>query len=209
VSKRAFKTPPLRDVALTAPYFHDGSAATLEDVVAHYNRGGTVKENLDADITPLALTAGEQQDLVEFMKALTGVMGPQQAPRIPATPEHPRLRSLRDVMKAADKTLLQIDPGLPSVAKASEARSREIRRQVAALIEAVEQVPSLPPRSVKPEQLADLRERTGDLIVALGDLDSSAERGDAPHMAAAYEEVRAQCERCHEQFRWPHRPRAR
>jgi cytochrome c peroxidase len=209
VSKRAFKTPPLRDVALTAPYFHDGSAATLEDVVAHYNRGGTVKDNLDADITPLSLSAGEQQDLVEFMKALTGFVGPQQAPRIPVTPEHPRLRSLREVMKTADKALLQIDPGLPGAPEASDGRAREIQRQVTTLIEAVEQVPPLRPRSVKPEQLADLRERAGDLIVALSDLGDSAGRGDAQHMAAAYEEVRAQCERCHEQFRWPHRPRPR
>jgi hypothetical protein len=209
ISKRAFKTPSLRDVALTAPYFHDGSAATLEDVVAHYNKGGTLKDNLDADITPLALAAGEQQDLVEFMKALTGVVGPEQSPRIPVTPERPRLRSLRDVMKTADKALLQIDPGVPGVAKASDDRAREIQRQTTALIEAVEQVPSLRPRSVKPEQLGDLRERAGDLIVALSDLGSSAERGDVHSMAAAYDEVRAQCERCHEQFRWPHRPRAR
>jgi len=71
VLKGAFKTPTLRNVALTAPYFHDGSAATLEEVVAHYARGGVAKDNLDSNIKPLSLTAEEKGELVEFMKALT------------------------------------------------------------------------------------------------------------------------------------------
>lgn len=68
----AFKTPGLRDVALTAPYMHDGSEATLLDVVKFYDKGGEPNPYLDGGIVPLKLTEQEMQDLVEFMQALTG-----------------------------------------------------------------------------------------------------------------------------------------
>ncbi len=67
----AFKTPSLRDIALTAPYMHDGSEATLEDVVELYNRGGNPNPHLDGGIRPLNLTEEEKAALVEFMKSLT------------------------------------------------------------------------------------------------------------------------------------------
>jgi cytochrome c peroxidase len=80
-----FKTPTVRNVELTGPYFHNGGYDTLESVVDFYNRGGNrrltfagdntgragVGSNLDADIQPLGLTAVERQALVAFMKALT------------------------------------------------------------------------------------------------------------------------------------------
>ncbi len=66
-----FKTPTLRNVAVTAPYMHDGSVATLEEVVELYNRGGEENPMLDSGIRPLNLTEQEKADLVEFMKALT------------------------------------------------------------------------------------------------------------------------------------------
>jgi cytochrome c peroxidase len=66
-----FKTPTLRGAALTAPYMHDGSLATLEDVVAFYNRGGGKNPHLDAAINPLNLTTDEMKDLVAFLKALS------------------------------------------------------------------------------------------------------------------------------------------
>ena len=72
VLKGAFKTPTLRDVALTGPYMHNGAYRTLDEVVEHYNRGGDTKDNLDPNIEPLDLSARERADLVEFMKALTG-----------------------------------------------------------------------------------------------------------------------------------------
>ncbi len=68
----AFKTPGLREVARTAPYMHDGSVATLEEVVAHYNRGGRPNPNLDRRLRPLGLTDGDLGDLVAFLGALTG-----------------------------------------------------------------------------------------------------------------------------------------
>lgn len=64
----AFKTPTLREIARTAPYMHDGSQATLEDVVEHYNKGGVVNPQLDEEIFELNLTSGEKADLVTFMK---------------------------------------------------------------------------------------------------------------------------------------------
>jgi cytochrome c peroxidase len=82
--KGAFKTPMLRDVALTAPYMHNGAYRTLEDVVDHYNRGGDNQENLDPDIKPLGLTHQEKKDLVQFLKTLTGE---QKAVILPTLPQ--------------------------------------------------------------------------------------------------------------------------
>jgi cytochrome c peroxidase len=62
----------VRDVELTAPYMHDGSLKTLEEVVEHYDKGGNRNPSLDPDIKPLKLTSQESADLVAFMKALTG-----------------------------------------------------------------------------------------------------------------------------------------
>lgn len=68
----SFKTPNLRNVLVTGPYFHDGSAETLWDVVDHYNKGaGLADPWLDADIQPLALTEPEIDDVVAFLAALT------------------------------------------------------------------------------------------------------------------------------------------
>jgi cytochrome c peroxidase len=68
----AFKTPGLRNVLVTAPYFHDGSAATLWDVLDHYNKGGGMHNPyLDEDIQPLALSESEIDDLVAFLASLT------------------------------------------------------------------------------------------------------------------------------------------
>lgn len=68
----AFKTPDLRNVVLTAPYFHDGSQATLWDVVDHYNKGDGLNDPyLDEDIRPLALKEGDIDDVVAFLASLT------------------------------------------------------------------------------------------------------------------------------------------
>jgi len=70
--RAAFKTPTLRDVARTAPYMHDGSLATLEDVVDFYSKGGNRNPNQDLRIRPLNLSAEEKRQLVAFLKALNG-----------------------------------------------------------------------------------------------------------------------------------------
>lgn len=68
----AFKTPTLREIANTAPYMHDGSLRTLEDVVEFYDKGGLPNKNLDERMKPLHLTPAERHDLVEFLRALSG-----------------------------------------------------------------------------------------------------------------------------------------
>ena len=67
-----YKTPSLRNVALTAPYMHNGSIGTLHEVVDFYASGGVPNELLDPLIHPLQLTEQEKQDLVAFMQSLTG-----------------------------------------------------------------------------------------------------------------------------------------
>jgi len=68
----AYKTPTLRNVALTAPYMHDGSLPTLEAVVVFYDRGGIDNENRSPLLAPLGLDAAEKAALVAFLKTLTG-----------------------------------------------------------------------------------------------------------------------------------------
>lgn len=81
--KGAFKTPTIRNVALSAPYMHDGSLATLEDVVEHYNKGGDKNRWLSDKIVPLKLTPQEKIDLVEFMRACTGSFPVVTSGRLP------------------------------------------------------------------------------------------------------------------------------
>jgi cytochrome c peroxidase len=67
-----YKTPSLRNVSLTAPYMHNGSLATLRDVINLYNQGGIANENLDPLIKPLHLQPQEIEDLIAFLQSLTG-----------------------------------------------------------------------------------------------------------------------------------------
>lgn len=77
----AFRTPTLRNVALTPPYMHDGSQATLKDTMDFYIGAGNSNPYLDKEIHVLDfLTLQERQDLLEFMKALTGTMPPNAGP---------------------------------------------------------------------------------------------------------------------------------
>ncbi len=75
----SFKTPDIRNVLVTEPYFHDGSQETLWDVIDHYNKGdGLQNPYLDEDIQPLALTESEIDDLVAFMASLTSAIYKEQ-----------------------------------------------------------------------------------------------------------------------------------
>jgi cytochrome c peroxidase len=68
--RHAFRTPSLRDVARTAPYMHDGSQATLEDVVAFYAQGGGAVQDKSPLLAPLALSDEDKTALVAFLSAL-------------------------------------------------------------------------------------------------------------------------------------------
>lgn len=81
--KGAFKTPTIRNVALSAPYMHDGSQKTLEEVVEHYAKGGTPNQWLSTKIKKLDLKPEEKADLVEFMKACTGEFPKIERGRLP------------------------------------------------------------------------------------------------------------------------------
>ena len=70
----AFKTPTLRDVAKSQPFMHDGSLATLEEVIDFYDKGGKKNENLDADMRELNLSTEEKSALIAFLKALNGTV---------------------------------------------------------------------------------------------------------------------------------------
>lgn len=67
-----FKTPTLREIARTAPYMHDGSIATLEQVIDYYDRGGNKSPQLDSEIRTLGLSAEEKLTLVSFLRSLNG-----------------------------------------------------------------------------------------------------------------------------------------
>jgi cytochrome c peroxidase len=82
----AFRTPSLRNVALTAPYMHDGSMKTLKEVMDFYVGGGNSNPYLDKEIHSLDFLSGqERQDLIDFMRALTG-----DVPRNAGPPEPPQ-----------------------------------------------------------------------------------------------------------------------
>jgi cytochrome c peroxidase len=88
----AFHTPPLRDVALTGPYMHDGSLQTLWDVVDHYRFGGQpdgYPGQLDPKIQELGLSDADVNDLVAFLETLTGGPLPKRARSLLCPPDDP------------------------------------------------------------------------------------------------------------------------
>ena len=84
VNQFAFKTPGLRNILQRSPYFHDGSAKTLSDVIDLYNKGGVEQRpSLSSSIKPLALSAQEKADLIDFLKSLTSHDKPVILPVLP------------------------------------------------------------------------------------------------------------------------------
>ncbi len=80
---RAFKTPPLRNAARTAPYMHDGRYKTLGEVVEHYDRGGDEPEDRDRRMQALHLNPGEKSDLLAFLGALSSPVKKVRPPKLP------------------------------------------------------------------------------------------------------------------------------
>jgi cytochrome c peroxidase len=76
-----------REVARTAPYMHDGSLASLEEVVQFYNRGGNPNPCLDAEILPLKLSGEEKQALLAFLRSLSGTV--REGRLVPVPPVSP------------------------------------------------------------------------------------------------------------------------
>lgn len=89
-----FHTPTLRDVAIRAPYMHDGGFTTLDDVVRHYAKGGTPNPNLDPLVRKFEASDGDVADLVAFLESLTGEVRPALAPSWKARAKTTRVRLL-------------------------------------------------------------------------------------------------------------------
>ncbi len=105
----SFKTPNLRNVLVTAPYFHDGSQESLWDVVDHYNKGdGLANPWLDEDIQPLALTESEIDDLVAFLTSLTSPQYKELGDK-----EHARQLALSKVSRPQRNTARAFGPKPP------------------------------------------------------------------------------------------------
>ena len=88
--KGAFKTPTLRNVALTGPYMHDGSLKTLREVIDHYEKVSNEKEKhpgLSIFMLPFKLDEAEKKDLEAFIHALTA---DRRDPRVNVIPELPQ-----------------------------------------------------------------------------------------------------------------------
>lgn len=85
----AFKTPTLRNVVERAPYMHDGSMATLTEVVEHYNEGGIKRPSLSDDMRPLGLSEKEVEDLVAFMLTLSSQDDQIALPTLPPADQSP------------------------------------------------------------------------------------------------------------------------
>lgn len=83
VMQHAFKTPGLRDIERRAPYMHDGSLETLEDVVDHYISGGIRRPSLSNEMAPLALNEQQRGDLIAFLRTVTGPLNPVVLPVLP------------------------------------------------------------------------------------------------------------------------------
>jgi cytochrome c peroxidase len=81
--QQAFKTPGLREIARRGPYMHDGSMATLEQVVDHYDRGGVDRPSRSDLMKPLGLTGQEKSELFAFLKTLTSNLNPTTVPVLP------------------------------------------------------------------------------------------------------------------------------
>jgi cytochrome c peroxidase len=123
----SFKTPSLRNVLITAPYFHDGSQATLWDVMDHYNKGDGIKDPwLDEDMQPLALSESEIDDVVAFMASLTSAQYKEAGMK-----ELQRQRSIsrisrsqRDTARAFGPKPVQPKPTRDCAATAAEAKPK-------------------------------------------------------------------------------------
>lgn len=105
----SFKTPSLRNVLITSPYFHDGSQATLWDVADHYNKGDGIQNPfLDQDIQPLALSETDIDHLVAFMASLTSAEYREQGLR-----EFARQRAISRISRPQRDTPRAFGPKLP------------------------------------------------------------------------------------------------
>ena len=131
----AFKTPTLRELAWTAPYMHDGSLATLEDVVRHYESGGVARPTRSKDLPEnLALTDHERADLVAFLETLSSEAPPQPSREAwvnaapPATPLRPaNTTTVSQARKLFQPHYIQLKAGQPLTVLNDDTRTHNVR----------------------------------------------------------------------------------
>jgi cytochrome c peroxidase len=198
VLKGAFKTPGLRDVALTAPYLHDGSLATLEAVMEIYDQGGGAdRTNLDGDLAALSLTPAEKAALVAFMHALSGAPIVVRRPELPRDPRASD-RPLAELMTEADGMLDSLDRTFQSL---NDENWGALPGHVSQLLRNAEDVSALRIARVKKGEVGRFHLLQGRLIVAIKALDEAVTRRARADAVRAYHEVRGRCADCHEVFR--------
>ena len=128
----AFKTPTLRDIALTGPYMHDGRYETLEEVINHYDRGGDKVDNVSEQIQKLGLSTQEKADLLAFMHALTGAPMQVVMPQLPNRVKGARIKAVAfskpvpEQVSAPVKKVLAPSPRSVELASAGPAAKYEI-----------------------------------------------------------------------------------
>ncbi|HRN87665.1 tryptophan tryptophylquinone biosynthesis enzyme MauG [Hyphomicrobium sp.] len=83
IMQHAFKTPTLRDFRLSGPYMHDGSMASLDEVIDHYEDGGKKRPSLSPEMQAVTLSAQERADLIAYLKTLQGPPLDVKMPRLP------------------------------------------------------------------------------------------------------------------------------
>jgi cytochrome c peroxidase len=131
----AFKTPTLRELAWTAPYMHDGSLATLEDVVHHYESGGVARPTRSKDLPEnLTLTDQERADLVAFLETLSSEAPPQPSREAwvnaapPATPLRPaNTTTVSQANKLFQPHYIQLKAGQPLTVLNDDTRTHNVR----------------------------------------------------------------------------------
>ncbi|MFN8422524.1 MAG: hypothetical protein U0470_03755 [Anaerolineae bacterium] len=127
----AFRTPPLRNVALTAPYFHAGTAATLRDAVAFFARGGNDRglpaERIDRRLRPLALSPENVDDVVAFLESLSGALPAVAAPASVPSGLTPVVGRGADVAASPAAAATTPAAAIPAAAATSPAASRPSR----------------------------------------------------------------------------------
>lgn len=124
----AFKTPTLREIARTAPYMHDGSLGTLDEVIAFYDRGGRPNPFLDRELRPLNLKEDEKQALLHFLQSLNGDIAEGDIIAYEASP-HPHRPDPRQPRAArVSPRATSARRGARERARASGSRARDCRR---------------------------------------------------------------------------------
>jgi cytochrome c peroxidase len=135
LNRRTFKTPTLRELAWTAPYMHDGSLATLEDVVRHYEKGGVARPTRSKDLPAgLKLTEEERADLVAFLESLSSETPPQPsgepwvgAGRAPVAPPPRDTTVVSQAGKAFAPARVRIEAGRTLTVLNDDTRTHNVR----------------------------------------------------------------------------------